>query len=44
MRHREDSMRLRHLALLLLFLSAWLMPAPAHAGFKLATLQIQGMV
>jgi hypothetical protein len=44
MRHREDSMRLRHLTLLLLILAAWLVPAPAHAEVKLATLQVQGMV
>jgi len=43
-RHKEDSMRVHHLPLLLLFLAAWLVPGPAHADFKLATLQIQGMV
>ena len=38
-------MRLRHLAILLLLtVAAWLVPAPAHADFKLATLQVQGMV
>jgi hypothetical protein len=38
-------MRLRHLTLVLLVLAAWLVPAaPAEAGFKLATLQVQGMV
>jgi hypothetical protein len=38
-------MRPRHLLLLLVFaVGAWLVPAAAHAGLKLATLNVKGMV
>lgn len=38
-------MRPRHLALVLvLAVSAWLMPEAAHADLKLATLTVKGMV
>lgn len=35
----------RHVALVLaLTISAWLLPATAHAGLKLVTLDVKGMV
>ncbi len=42
--HREDSMRPRHLALVLVLAAAWLVPGAAHADLKLATLNVKGMV
>jgi len=45
MRPREEPMRPRHLALVLvLAITAWLVPETAQADMKLATLQIRGMV
>ena len=44
-RHREDSMRVRHLAfVLVLAVSAWLVPEAAQAELKLAMLNVKGMV
>ena len=37
-------MRPRSLALVLLAVAAWLVPQAAHAGLKLATLDVKGMV